>query len=178
MTTTTRYRVASWVTVAGAPGVVAALGIVAAAAVWLRYRRASWAAACIVAPGLAGIVEATLKVVVARRRPVTAFLTGEAGNGFPSGHAAGFTALACIVAFVAVAIRPRSRVVVFVGALTASVVIALSRVLVGVHYPSDVIAGVLLGYAVADAIAWLARRTESRADAVAAAIIRRVRPRH
>ena len=44
--------------------------------------------------------------------------------------------------------------------LVLAALIALSRVYLGVHFPSDVIAGALLGSAVGAAAAWLLRRGE------------------
>ncbi len=62
---------------------------------------------------------------------------------FPSGHAATAFAAAGVVA----ALHPRLRVV----ALGLAVLVALSRVYLGVHYPSDVLAGALLGLGIAAA---------------------------
>ncbi|MGW3543157.1 phosphatase PAP2 family protein [Nocardia niigatensis] len=72
------------------------------------------------------------------RQPVT--------TGFPSGHAASAAAFATAVAFEA----PTSLAVPV--AVVASAV-AMSRVVAGVHYPSDVLAGAGLGIAAA----WLTR---------------------
>jgi undecaprenyl-diphosphatase len=67
---------------------------------------------------------------------------------FPSGHAAGCF---CVAAFFAVGLpaawpdRPvQARVVVALAALVA-LLIALSRVYLGAHFPGDVLAGALLG---------------------------------
>jgi membrane-associated phospholipid phosphatase len=151
------FRVANIVTDLGAPGVVVVLGVAAALVSWFRYRSLPWALACVAAPGVAGVGETLLKVLIARQRPATAVLTGEDGNGFPSGHAAGFTALAFVIALAVTAGRGRrSRFWAVAIALAASASMAVTRVLVGAHYPTDVIAGVLLGIGVAELTALLA----------------------
>jgi undecaprenyl-diphosphatase len=62
------------------------------------------------------------------------------GGSFPSGHAAGSFAFAAFVAVRA----PRWAAPAFVWAA----LVACSRCVLGVHYPSDVLAGALLGGAV------------------------------
>ena len=73
------------------------------------------------------------------RRPLTA--------SFPSGHAATAVAGAIMLS----RIWPAGRFVL--GAL--AMLIALSRIYVGVHYPLDIVAGAGLGAA----CAWAVRRT-------------------
>jgi membrane-associated phospholipid phosphatase len=105
-----------------------------------------------------------LKFLIARPRPLAAALTGEDGNGFPSGHAAGFCAFVCIVAF-AVSNRVRTddqqpkspRNLWAILALSSTSLMALTRVLVGAHYPIDVIAGVLVGFVAADVVSIFAK---------------------
>lgn len=152
------FRVANLLTGFGSPGAVVVLGCVSAALLWWRFRSTVWAVASVVAPALAGVSEATLKVIVGRPRPVTAVLTGESGNGFPSGHTAGFAALLFIVAF-ALLDRwgrhvPRNRMLGVAWVATAAM--AVTRVVVGAHYPTDVIAGAIIGYVVARIVSYLA----------------------
>ena len=150
------YRVSRVFTELGSPAAVIAMALFAAAVIWTRRRSWMHAAVCVVAPAAAGITEMSAKLIVARPRPVTASLTGEGGMGFPSGHATGFAALAFILALVVPRNR-RSRVGALVGALVLSALMAASRVVVGAHYPTDVIAGMILGGVIADAT-WLAAR--------------------
>ncbi len=85
-----------------------------------------------------------IKALVGRARPCDALgwcaaigMRSPGGGSFPSGHAAGSFAFAAFIAVRA----PRWAVPAFVWA----VLVAWSRCVLGVHYPSDVVAGALLG---------------------------------
>jgi undecaprenyl-diphosphatase len=80
--------------------------------------------------------------------------------GFPSDHATGSFAIA-----VALVLRHRRGGIV---AIVVAALVAVSRVIVGAHYPGDVLAGAVLGSAVALLLWWSpARRLTDRvADAV------------
>jgi undecaprenyl-diphosphatase len=94
-----------------------------------------------------------LKLVGGRERPFLADPEQDPLVGtpldlsFPSGHAATSFAGATLLAWYA----PRLAVPLY--ALAA--LVAWSRVYVGVHYPFDIVAGALLGIAVATAFRWL-----------------------
>lgn len=89
-------------------------------------------------------VNTAIKLVVRRRRPALAGLpplTGTTtGLSFPSAHAA--TSFAAALAY-----RRRGLPAAPIYALAACM--AASRVYLGVHYPSDVLAGAALGSAIA-----------------------------
>jgi undecaprenyl-diphosphatase len=88
-----------------------------------------------------------IKTLVERARPDIRPLTGFAGTSFPSGHS---TAAAATLAAVALIItRGRSRrTTVTVASVAAglAVVVAGTRVMLGVHWFTDVTAGLLLGW--------------------------------
>ena len=90
---------------------------------------------------------ALLKLVVGRERPDVADAVWDHGGlSFPSGHATNATAMSLAVAVLlwpVVGATARRGLVLGAAALVTAAV--LDRVLLGVHYPSDVLAGMLYG---------------------------------
>ncbi|MCW2698852.1 MAG: phosphoesterase PA-phosphatase related protein [Blastococcus sp.] len=88
-----------------------------------------------------------IKVVVARPRPETGALVHALGYAFPSGHSTSGAA-AWLSSAVVLGSLTRSmvrRVVIGVVASVVVVLIGVSRVYLGVHAPTDVLAGWALG---------------------------------
>ncbi|MCZ2401637.1 phosphatase PAP2 family protein [Paenarthrobacter sp. Z7-10] len=95
---------------------------------------------------LGWVASEIFKLIIARQRPNQALLLDplapETGsNSFPSGHVAFAVALAFAVFFIARNTR-WSRTAAIAGPIVA-LVVAWSRVYVGVHYPTDVVASFL-----------------------------------
>jgi len=97
---------------------------------------------------VSGLTVDLIKPVVARWRPKALsadpshygfafFKMGHEHNSFPSGHATTAWAVACALTL----LYPRLRVLWIV----AAAVVATSRVIVGAHYPGDVLAGAWFG---------------------------------
>ena len=86
-----------------------------------------------------------LKLVVDRDRPPVAHLVEAGGSSFPSGHA--MAAASCWLAMALVARRwsQRSGWMV-VAAVAVGVTVALSRTMLGVHWLTDVVAGLVVGW--------------------------------
>ncbi len=93
------------------------------------------------------IMSTQIKNLLDRVRPTANPIAHTLGPSFPSGHTTG--AAACFAAFALVLGRGRSRNVQSLlagGAVFIAVAVAASRVLLGVHWLSDVIGGLALGW--------------------------------
>ncbi len=118
----------------------------AAALVLLRLRRNAVLLMLTVTGGW--IANSGMKAIFGRIRPdVVPHLTQAEGYSFPSGHSfnGAVVYIAIALAFAAMSDRLSVRVVTIGSAVVISLAIASSRVWLGVHYPSDVIAGWLGG---------------------------------
>lgn len=88
-----------------------------------------------------------LKVLVHRERPAVMQLMQAHGYSFPSGHTAAAAAAWSAVALVLGRDRRKSvRVALAAGAALIAVVVATSRALLGVHWVSDVLGGLAVGW--------------------------------
>lgn len=93
------------------------------------------------------LVNNALKWVIQRPRPDVPHLVDAAGSAFPSGHASAAAAAWCAFAVVlAGRWPPWRRAIATTVAVVIALAVAASRVLLGVHWLTDVIAGLLVGW--------------------------------
>jgi undecaprenyl-diphosphatase len=89
-----------------------------------------------------------VKLLVGRERPqIVPHLMEAGGDSFPSGHSfnSAVVYIAMALAFAALSRRHSVRYILIGSAMVISALIAWSRVLLGVHFPSDTLAGWLGG---------------------------------
>jgi membrane-associated phospholipid phosphatase len=125
------------------------IAVAAAAALVLRWRLKRWHESLIVIAAVAGEVLIFLAVTLTvpqRRPPVPRLQAAPATSSYPSGHTAAAIALyGCLgVLLLFYVTRPGMRRLAAV-LFCIPVYVAISRLYEGEHYPSDVIAGALLG---------------------------------
>ena len=148
---------------------------VATLLLWLLdrpYARPRWKVVCVSALMSAGVALLANQVISHlwdRPRPFAAhpgavhlLAARSADPSFPSDHAAAAFAIAFAVYAIS---RPAGAA--FLAAATA---IAVSRVAVGLHYPSDVLAGALVGWAAAQLVVHLGRPWVLRAVRLASRV--------
>jgi undecaprenyl-diphosphatase len=128
-------------------------------AAWLFWkRRPRGALVMLVMPSLAGATSSMLKEAFARARPeLVPHLDNFSNLSYPSGHAA--SAMAILLA-AALIVPEKTRGLWIAAALMVATVIGFSRNLLGVHWPSDVAAGLTWGAGMALIALAFARRLE------------------
>jgi undecaprenyl-diphosphatase len=134
----------SWVTQSGSAAFL--LPATAAAAVALFVAKRRFEALLISASTLtATLLVYGLKAIVGRVRPTLWETQSYWGSSFPSGHTLATAAFATAAALCLARFWPLSATPAMVAAVLWAVVVALSRLVLGVHWPSDVLAALCLG---------------------------------
>jgi undecaprenyl-diphosphatase len=137
------------VTALGTGTVVGMIVLVAGMFLWLNHHRHS--SILLITATLGGLVlDNLLKIGFNRPRPqIFEWGTHAASSSFPSGHAMSSVVVYGTVTYLAARLQQRlgSRVLTFAFAAVVIVLISVSRVYLGVHYPSDILAGLLIGLA-------------------------------
>jgi membrane-associated phospholipid phosphatase len=169
---------------AGAVAILGGLAVVASVLVWRSGARLAIALVPTVSFGVAATAVVITKALIGRSRPPASLhLVSESDATFPSGHATDSAAVLMAIALVLAVFvlhRPMMRVGSILAAAVLSGAIGASRLVLGVHWPTDVLAGWALGVGIAIAVtmsaALLARITPPTPDE-RAGMVRRLLPR-
>jgi undecaprenyl-diphosphatase len=119
------------------------LAIALAVFAWLRWRRAAVWLAIAMAGSL--VLDLALKYLYHRTRPTAYFGMAPHSYSFPSGHAlCSFCFYGVLAGLLSARIKSLAlQIVIWAAAAALVIAIGLSRIYLGVHYPSDVLAGYL-----------------------------------
>lgn len=114
---------------------------------WRQVGRRAEAAILLVTLAGSAVLGRGLKLVFARPRPhLFPWLTATGGWSFPSGHTLNAVVLGGLLAWLmGRRLSGRRRVALWAGAGLWVVLVGLSRVYLGIHYPSDVLASLAVG---------------------------------
>ena len=135
------------------------LGAAAVVALFILDRRAGW---LMLIGSISSLFDNLIKLAISRQRPpadLIHILSPTTGFSYPSGHAVFFTWMSFMVAVsLAPKIRPAYRPILWIVAAVVIVLTCIARVWAGVHWPSDVIGGVLLALGWSAFVLWLPER--------------------
>lgn len=125
-------------------GVIVIGSLTAALIAYLFYKRRTYAALMLTfGVGGAALINLLLKSIFERVRPdLWTQIVTEVSFSFPSGHAMGSSALA--LSIIVILWRTKWRTVSIVLGLFYVIIIGVTRLYLGVHYPTDIIGGWLI----------------------------------
>lgn len=154
-----------FITFFGSTIFILALGIcVVVVFIWIKWRHAALLFTITMAGAL--VLNGTLKLLFHRARPEAYFgIIAPTSYSFPSGHALySFCFYGTLAVITSARLHSRAiRFVIWAAAVSLILLVGMSRIYLGVHYPSDVLAGYMTAFiwvmAVAFGDRWLRRHT-------------------
>jgi undecaprenyl-diphosphatase len=93
----------------------------------------------------AALIVFIIKTSVGRHRPMLWETEYYWGSSFPSGHTLAVAAFATAATLLALKFRPASQGIVMILAFLWIFLVGLSRLVLGVHWPTDVLAAACIG---------------------------------
>mgnify|MGYP000060366422 FL=1 len=112
-----------------------------------------------------GLAMPLLKNIFSRERPNFYRLIEISGYSFPSGHTTSATTMYLTLAIILLSIMKKlNKYFVFSIAVLGIVIIGGSRIYLGVHYPTDVMAGICLGISIVSTVYCLYYSNSSEED--------------
>ena len=112
-----------------------------------------------------GLAMPLLKNIFSRERPNFYRLIEISGYSFPSGHTTSATTMYLTLAIILLSIMKKlNKYFVFSIAVLGIVIIGSSRIYLGVHYPTDVMAGICLGISIVSTVYCLYYSNSSEED--------------
>ena len=140
-------------------GAYATLGLSAVASLWLLHKRRSAKAYLLIATVLVErSLSDALKIWIGRPRPDFGVEWLPHSLAFPSGHSAN-SLTAFFLATALILTSAHHRRLWATGALVLAILVGLSRICLGVHWPTDVLGGWALGLLAVSAALLVGRRT-------------------
>ena len=125
--------------------------VVGVAALFLWHTEHKYSAKLLLAATIGNILlNGTLKLIYHRARPsVFEWQTTAVSSSFPSGHAMSATVVYGTVAYLVIRLQQSiwAKSLTFIAAALTILLVCLTRLYLGVHYPSDVIGGIIVGLA-------------------------------
>lgn len=138
-------RVMIFITDLGAEYMILFSILVVIILIWKKHKRSALSLVIILVMGV--IINISLKQIIHRPRPIMAPLVTETSYSFPSGHAMNSAVFYLAVSFYFYHLTRKKKLSLWVttGSIVLIILIGFSRVYLGVHYPSDVAAGYVIG---------------------------------
>lgn len=115
-------------------------------AICFRFRKRIWVIIGTVLVNLG--INSILKIIFKRERPMAEYMwMSESSYSYPSGHTATSICVYLIILLITINTvnNKKARIALIILSTFSMIIVPISRLVMGVHYPSDVLAGFLIG---------------------------------
>lgn len=115
-------------------------------AICFRFRKRIWVIIGTVLVNLS--INSILKIIFKRERPMAEYMwMSESSYSYPSGHTATSICVYLIILLITINTinNKKARTALIILSTFSMIIVPISRLVMGVHYPSDVLAGFLIG---------------------------------
>lgn len=121
--------------------------VVALVTLYLLYKKKFYISKLLLASSLGSwILNNLLKLIFNRTRPLDFFLVDQGGLSYPSGHSMVSMTMYLTIGYLLIKYRNLNSKVTYTIALILVFVMGISRLYLGVHWPTDIIGGFIMGY--------------------------------
>ncbi len=143
---------------------------IVAALLWQRLWRTALIIGAVI--GATPLIVVAIKATVARARPIPDLYEGVEAFSFPSGHMTNTTVIIGVLALLAgIGMKGQFRPLVMAGLITLIGLVGASRIYLGAHWPSDVVAALMLGTIMISLADWALDREAGRDNLIRAFLV-------
>ena len=122
------------------------IGLLILVGIYFKFRKRIWVLAGTVLANLG--INSLIKIIIRRPRPLnTEMWMKESSYSFPSGHTATSVCLYLLLFLIAYKTIDNKiiRRILMTLSIFAIIIVPITRLIMGVHYPTDVLGGILMG---------------------------------
>ena len=152
------------ITALGSSAVITLLTIFVTGYFWIARKRHTVVLILVAVVGGA-LLNSLLKGIFERPRPsLVPKLDHVTSHSFPSGHAQASAVIYLTLGAILASLvhEPQRKIYLLGSAVAAALLVGMSRVYLGVHYPSDVLGGWIVGFSWALLCCWAAHKLQGR----------------
>lgn len=139
------FNIMDFVSFIGSPEFL--IPVVTIITLYMLYKRRFYIAKLLVSSSLGSwVLNYVLKFIFNRTRPLDYFLVEQGGLSYPSGHSMVSMAMYLTIAYLLIKYRKANSKLAYTVATLLVFIMGISRLYLGVHWPTDIIGGFIMGY--------------------------------
>lgn len=139
------FKIMDFISFIGSPKFL--IPVITIVTIYTLYKKRYFISKLLIASSLGSwILNYILKFIFNRSRPFDYFLVEQGGLSYPSGHSMVSMSMYLTIAYLLIKYKNTNRKLAYTIATLLVFIMGISRLYLGVHWPTDVIGGFIMGY--------------------------------